>query len=260
LKVQSWIFLSMNSPSKNPEKLFDELFKFNEVYGIFVITGSDDLALKIFTYDIAGATNFILHLENTYKNIIKSSSLSFATKRYKTHHVILDPENVENGLNKTDFELLKILKDNPNLSIKEISSQLGVHRNTVSTRIQKLFDEKIILKKSTRVSPEYYDDIGISFRAIMKIDAKTGEIDKLAKKLADLDEIHELVTINAKHDILAIVRTKTIEDYYNLSRKLHSDPEFTELVDDTNSSVILKGRTESPKFLDQIFQTEPKKI
>ncbi len=255
LKTQAWIFLSLNANFKNSDEVFEELFKFGEVFGVFVITGADDLALKVFTETVEDATKFLMNLENRYRELIITSSIYFVTESYKFHHTILDSEKESTILlNKTDLKIIQFLKYNPNNSIKELAKELNIHRNTASNRIAKLIEEQVILKKSARVTPPYYRDIGIAFRAIVLIDAKTGEIDNLARKLAELDEVHEVFSINAKHDILAIVRTEDLEAFYYFNRKLYGNPELSKLLNSTNSSIILKGKTQRPECITKVLE------
>ena len=96
-----------------------------------------------------------------------------------------------------------------------------------------------------KISPDYFDEANISFRAIVSFKAKTGETERLAEELAKAPEVHELAMTPSQYALIGVVRTRNLDEFYQFHKKIYSTPVFKELIENSVSSVILKGKTQS---------------
>lgn len=246
LGVMAWVFFKMYRSNVAVEDFLDKLLEQPNIYAALNLTGSDDFAIKIFAGDLSEVTQSVIDLEKKFKHLIKSSSINFVSKDFKRHQVVLgEKHRRKTKLSKLDIKLLLLALKKPRASLKELASELKIHRNTVGKRWQKLFDEGVILKKSSIVSPEHFEDVNISFRAVVSYIAKTGETERLAEELAKLPEVHELAMTTSQYNIITVVRTRDLDGFYQFHKRFYEDPAFKGLVENSISSLILKGRTQS---------------
>ena len=112
-----------------------------------------------------------------------------------------------------DHKIINILKDDSRTSISEIASKLNSSRPTIMKRIEKLEEEKIILKYTCIVNERRmgYD---LTVFVLLGLD-RSGTVwkitaDELLKRREELD-IHEIHHITGEFDILIKMRTQNIQ-------------------------------------------------
>lgn len=96
------------------------------------------------------------------------------------------------SLDRLDYEILGLLQENAKLTYTEIGNRLGVAHSTVYDHIQRMEEQKIIQKYEAIIDLE---KIGIQqITAWMTITADPKETERIAKKLAEFDEVLEVAT------------------------------------------------------------------
>lgn len=96
------------------------------------------------------------------------------------------------SLDRLDYEILRLLQENAKLTYNEIGSRLGVAHSTVYDHIQRMENQKIIQKYEAMVDLE---KIGVQqITALMTITADPKETERIARKLAEFDEVLEVAT------------------------------------------------------------------
>lgn len=244
----SWIFFRLSHPAVDVEDILHKLVSYVEVHRVLFITGDYDIAMKVYCNDMDAVTKLVLKIESELKDYLISSATYFVTKRYKSHHTPLGETPKKQKISRTDLQLLRYRVEKPTATIRQISSELRLHRNTVRARWAKLFEEGIVLKKSAIISPDYFYKVGIAFNSIVFFDATAGKKEELAKKLAKDPNVHELNLITFPHDILAIIRTADIQSYYLLQKKFYSGSELAPLIARVKSNVIMHGVSRRPEY------------
>ena len=96
------------------------------------------------------------------------------------------------SLDKLNYEILRLLQENAKLTYSEISNRLGVAHSTVYDHIQKMEEQRTIQKYEAIID---FEKIGIQqITAWMIITADPKETERIAKKLAEFDEVLEVAT------------------------------------------------------------------
>ena len=112
-----------------------------------------------------------------------------------------------------DHKIISLLKDNSRIAISEIATKLNSSRPTIMKRIEKLEEEKIILKYTCLTNDRRlgYD---LTVFVLMALD-RSGSVwkitaDELLKNREELD-IVEMHHITGEFDLLIKMKTKNIQ-------------------------------------------------
>lgn len=250
LKQLAWVFISLKLNSLDVEGSFiPRLFKRSTVRIAFIITGDYDLAFKMHARDTEEIMQFMLGTQKDLNQWINSASIFFVNKSFKQHAVELKPIEKPCKLSKLDFQILNARLTDSNLSLSDLAAKLKVHRNTVSSRWNRLLKERVVIKKTATINPEYYRLAGVDFQVMLFLDAIPGKQEELARKLASIEEIHEVNLISAPHDLLATVKVRDVNEYFDFINQFYKQPEFNQLISHTKSCIILKGKPRPGAYL-----------
>lgn len=118
-------------------------------------------------------------------------------------------------MDKKDFAIIKLLKENSKLSTKEISKRTKIPMTTIHNRIKKLEEEGIIkgyscvldYKKIGRGLAAYIL-ITVDYRLLKALSLTQHE---LAKKLKQNENVEEVAMITGSNDIIIKVRVPNID-------------------------------------------------
>jgi DNA-binding Lrp family transcriptional regulator len=195
--------------------------------------------------DLQDVMNFLMELEEEFKDIIKDYKISLSLRIYKLHDITLNEEDSKPiELDATDLKILKYISENAVAKIKDISKNLKLHRNTVSKKLAKFWKEKVLLKKSVRVPEEYLPVVEKGLGSIIEIEFVPGYLDALAKALCNSPEIHELY-LTEENQLIAVAMTKDLASFYNMHRKLRN--EYDEYILRSVSNIILKSTSKDSR-------------
>lgn len=106
-----------------------------------------------------------------------------------------------------DLLILRELRENGKISIRELSHQIGLHPNTLIQRVKRLEDNKTIVKYSAEID---YSKLGYDLHVLlfMKVDKKTRSDWEVLTKLRAIKPILALYAITGDFDVLAILKVK----------------------------------------------------
>ncbi|MFQ5647855.1 MAG: Lrp/AsnC family transcriptional regulator [Candidatus Aenigmatarchaeota archaeon] len=253
LNKLAWVFLIANyRKGSSLKEISSSLLSNPSVHMLLMLTGGHDIGLKIYAKDFHDISDLTFKIRSQLGDTIRSVNTVFAMKTYKLNQVPLEECKKSANLDSSDIRILDYLLRSPRARIKEIASSLKIHRNTVSSKLRRLHDEKIIIKKSPVINTDYHQVLGIAFKSVVFINTETDCIEELAKKLATCEMVHELFAINTNHDIMAIIRTDTIRGLKRFHDMLYSDAEYKKLVYDTETLCVLDvlgDRSDDPPCL-----------
>lgn len=122
-------------------------------------------------------------------------------------------------LDKKDKLILNVLKDQSNLSIKQISKLVKIPATTVYNRIKNLENEKII--KGYGVDLDY-EKIGYDFKVIIQVRISKGKLFEVEKTVSKFSNVYAVYDLTGDFDALIIARFKTRQSLDDFLKKLQS--------------------------------------
>jgi len=132
-------------------------------------------------------------------------------------------------LDETDKEILKQLQTDGRKSYRQIATELDLSVGTITNRIQKLQNNKII--KGFQLELDY-QKLGYNIETIIELEAKES-IDNLLKQYPN--NIITALKTTGKYDMLLITRFKDTTELNTFLKKINQE----ENVKKTNTRLIL---------------------
>ena len=157
------------------------------------------------------------------------------------------------SFDKTDFKILSSRMNSPEKELGQIASELNLHRNTVSKRWKSFWSENVLVKKTPVVNPLYYAKLKLSIKALVLIDATPETSDALAKKLSEMDEVHELNRLLDGFSLMAIIRTGNLPSFLDFIRLVLFENFGKCGVRKTLSTIMLKSKPHKQNYLPQLL-------
>ncbi len=122
--------------------------------------------------------------------------------------------------------LLKLLRDNPNLSVDELSRLLNIPRESVEEKIKTLKEHGTILGYRTVLNEE---KLGIELvRALIEVKItpeRGGGFDRLAERISKYDEVRSCYLMSGAYDLMVVVEGDNLKDVAKfVSEKLATIP------------------------------------
>ena len=108
-------------------------------------------------------------------------------------------KNHEVELAAMDIQIIRALQKDARGSLVKVASQLGIPESTVRNRVNRLV-EKGLVEFAVATNPLRF---GYAVWAIIEIQAKPAEIRSVAKRLAQIPEIHLVGIMTGSYDIYA---------------------------------------------------------
>lgn len=136
------------------------------------------------------------------------------------------------ALDGLDARLLLALSDSPQATTVALSQQLGVSRNTVHSRLQKLGDG-VLESFQRRVSPS---SLGYEVTAFMNASIRQGYDKPTLKVLEEIPEVLEIYATSGDADLRMTVAAKSPEDLYRVIHMILDIPGIVR----TSTQVVLK--------------------
>jgi Lrp/AsnC family transcriptional regulator for asnA, asnC and gidA len=108
-----------------------------------------------------------------------------------------------------DIKLIKCLQENGRLSHIELANKLDVVEGTVRRRIKQLIDGGVI----KIVAIPNMQELGYGFMTIVGLQVRMSDLRSVADSLAANKHICYMAFVTGRHDLLAVVLTRTAEEY-----------------------------------------------
>jgi len=101
-------------------------------------------------------------------------------------------------LDEADLSIIKELHHDGRRGVAEIADTLGIHRNTVSMKLKRLIDKRV-------VNPSIYVDppaLGFKAAAVIGVKVAPGEIDPVVALIESLPNVHNVFVCLGRYDIV----------------------------------------------------------
>jgi len=135
---------------------------------------------------------------------------------------------------KTDDEILKILKEDSRESFVDIGKKLKLSESAVRRRVKNLVDNKVIKKFTVEMGEQN------STKAIVLISVESSmDTSKVSAKLTGLEGVKTVYEITGQYDIAVIISAPNIMEINGSIDALRKIPG----VSDTNTVIILREVT-----------------
>src|SRR5215471_14959063 len=162
-------------------------------------------------------------------------------------------------LDRTDFEILRILQNNAWTPNKQIADTVGLAPSSCHERIRHLRASGVIRGAHAQLEPHA---IGLGLEALAFIKLATyrrSAIDHFMRDMASIPEVRSVFLVNGRYDVILHLAVKDIDHLRNLGLdRITSRP----VVVNIETSIVYdsRSRCELPILLDESQQdTTPRK-
>lgn len=119
-------------------------------------------------------------------------------------------------MDELDRKLLEALRDEGRISFRELAHQFDVSSQTISDRIVKMMEKKII-KGFTVVVDQA--EIGYPITFVVELDVDLTKMEEVQEELSAYQELYQIHVVTGDHDILALGVAKDITHLYEIVEK-----------------------------------------
>ena len=106
------------------------------------------------------------------------------------------------NLDETDLRLLRIVRDDPRVGVREFSRRLGVARGTAQARLDKLEARGVLASWAPRLDPAA---LGFPLGALVHIQMAQAELEETCAGLARIREVLEVMSVAGEFDVVCRV-------------------------------------------------------
>jgi len=114
-----------------------------------------------------------------------------------------------------DRELIALLRNDGRAPVAKLATILKVSRGTVQNRLDRLLETGAILGFTVRVRDDHESQL---IRGIMMIEVVGKSTGEVIRNLRGLPELHTLHTTNGAWDLVAEIRTSSLQDFDRVLR------------------------------------------
>lgn len=122
-------------------------------------------------------------------------------------------------LDRMDLELLAALADDPRATIVALAEALGVSRNTIQARMNRLEQTGVFLSYERSFSPEV---IGFPLQAFVSIGVTQSELPRIIAELARVPEVLHAHGLSGPIDLLARVACRDARHLFDTDARILS--------------------------------------
>ena len=124
-------------------------------------------------------------------------------------------------LNKTDKQLISLLRVNARTSVSDLAKKIGVSRTTVQNRLDRLEQSGVIAGYTVTLKPEVEKS---QIKALMFITAEGKEEGKVIDVLRGFPSIIEIYSTNGHWDLMVEVQTDSLIDFHEVLAQVRVIP------------------------------------
>ena len=154
-------------------------------------------------------------------------------------------------MDKTDLDILRILKKNSRENLATIADRLNISKATASRRIAKLESSGAISSYSLNIN---YSDLGI-IKSLISIQIEGTAIDEVIEPIKSFPEIATISKVFGDYSLICEAYTKSVDELYQLVQE-----RVVKLPKIRNVDVSIIIATESSNFdpgLDILIRNAP---
>lgn len=119
----------------------------------------------------------------------------------------------------SDFDLVKMLRENSKIPNVRIAERFGVTETAIRKRIRKLEEKGIIRKYTIDADPK---KLGMKVEAVIGIDTKPEDYLEVIERVKGMDEVIRLCSSSGDHMMMAEVWLRDSNELRRFNRKLKS--------------------------------------
>ena len=116
------------------------------------------------------------------------------------------------GIDETDTDILEILRKDSRTSMAQIGEALGISKATVSRRIAKLEEDKVIVNHSLEIDPSKLDVL----RSLLSLQIVGSSVSHVIEDLSKYEEVRLIYKAFGDHHLVCEVYTKSVGDLYEM--------------------------------------------
>ena len=147
-------------------------------------------------------------------------------------------EKKEPIMDKFEKDILTLIKEDSRLSAKRIAAMLGTDEKTVEDKISALESAGIIVKYTAILNTDSLEEEAVEALIEVKVTPQQGHgFDKIAREIAEHDEVKNLYLMSGGYDLAVIVKGKSLR---SVSRFVSEKISTYENVLSTATHFILK--------------------
>ena len=135
-------------------------------------------------------------------------------------------------LEETDKKILNIIVENSRLSLRQIAKKADVSVATVMHHLNKLENERIVKKYTSKLD---YEKIGYDVEVIIEIRISKGKLFEVEKKIASNPNVFAIYDVTGAFDAVILARFPTRRQMDNFLKKIQT----YEFVERTETKLIL---------------------
>ncbi|MCR5700763.1 MAG: Lrp/AsnC family transcriptional regulator [Lachnospiraceae bacterium] len=119
-------------------------------------------------------------------------------------------------------EILRMIRNNAKLTVKDIAVMLGSEEEEVNTLIKEMEDEQIICGYNTVINWDKTDDERVTALIEVKVQPQRGEgFDRIAERIYNYEEVTSLYLMSGGFDMTVFIEGKTMKEVAQfVARKL----------------------------------------
>ena len=121
------------------------------------------------------------------------------------------------AFDELDRRLIAHLRADGRAPVSNLAAALGVSRATAQTRLDRLLETGALLGFTVRVREDHQDD---AIRAVMMIEVVGKSTSQVIRRLRGLPQLHRLHTTNGKWDLVAEIRTDSLQAFDEVLREV----------------------------------------
>ena len=111
-------------------------------------------------------------------------------------------------LDNKDKLIIKVLKENSRIPIRDIAKKTGIRPSTVHERVKKLVKESVIEKFTLKLNNKSVEQNFIVFMLI-----KGGTTEYINTKITNNEHVKEVFGITGEYDLLLKLKFKDVEEF-----------------------------------------------
>ncbi|MFX1358616.1 MAG: Lrp/AsnC family transcriptional regulator [Promethearchaeota archaeon] len=139
-----------------------------------------------------------------------------------------------------DLQIIKKLQENAKLSLKKIAKMLKTPVSTVHFRVQKMINEKIIVKFSSviDIGKLGYETVGWANLTVDPL-----KVDEVANKIASFEEVRMVSMTGGTYNLVVQILAKNEKELWNFIRENIQTLDGVQKIDVNSSLKIFKWDT-----------------
>ncbi len=135
-------------------------------------------------------------------------------------------------MDDTDRTLISLLRKDARMNVAALAAKLGVSRGTVTNRLRKLEDERVIVGYSVRLRPDAEPS---KIRAWMSVLVEGNQTRAVIASLLGEPAVEALHDTNGRWDLLAELRAETMVELSNVLERIR----LIKGIANTETSILL---------------------